>query len=78
MGGSVPPSLDRRKAPWLSESVVRALPLADGDLAIGGVRIDRASPDTLGAASSIATERHLAINWICYGPELYSGAQQST
>lgn len=66
------------RMPWMSESAVRALPLVDGDLAIGGVRIDRASADAVDTASSIATERHLAINWLCDGPELYSETDGST
>ena len=66
------------RVPWLNEAIVRELPLVDGDLAIRGQRIDRAPADLVDTASSIAAERHLAINWLCDGPELYSEADTST
>jgi len=66
------------RMPWLSAAAVRALPLVDDDLAIGGIRIDRAPPDAVRTTASIAVERHLAINWLCDGPEIYSATDVST
>jgi hypothetical protein len=54
------------------------LPLVDGDLALQGERIDRASPDAFGIAHSAALERHQAVNWVWEGPERYSEASVST
>ena len=66
------------RMPWLSAAAVRELPLVDDDLAIGGIRIDRAPPDAVRTTASIAVERHLAINWLCDGPEIYSATDVST
>ncbi|HEX8244624.1 MAG TPA: DUF4272 domain-containing protein [Longimicrobium sp.] len=63
---------------WFGPLDITGFPLADGDLAIGGARIDRAPQEQLGTAFSIAHERHLAANWLWEGPELYSEADDST
>lgn len=63
---------------WFGPLDIAGVPLVDGDLAIGGRRIDRADRDDLGRAHSAAQERHLAANWLCDGPALYSDADAST
>jgi hypothetical protein len=54
------------------------LPLVEGDLALGGQRIDRASREVFGTAHSIAQERHQAANWLWEGPARYSEASVAT
>lgn len=54
------------------------LPLAEGDLAIGGLPIDVADEESVDRASSIAVERHLAIEWLLGGHPLYSEVDAST
>ena len=63
---------------WFGPLDLSGVPLVDGDLAIGGLRIDQADPDLLSAAHSAAQERHLAINWLLHGPETYSDASVAT
>jgi hypothetical protein len=63
---------------WFSPQEVAELPLVEGDLAIRGVRLDRASPGEFSVARSIAHERHLAARWLCEGPEKYSATDVST
>jgi hypothetical protein len=63
---------------WFGPLDITGLPLVEGDLAIGAVRIDRASPRELARARSIVHERHLAANWLWEGPELYSETDVST
>ena len=46
--------------------------LADGDLAIDGAPIARATPDAIRRVTSIAVERHQAINWLNGDDVLYS------
>jgi hypothetical protein len=63
---------------WFGPLDISGFPLQGGDLAIGGARIDEASPEALGDARSIAHERHLAANWLLEGPERYSEASANT
>ena len=63
---------------WFGSFDVRLFALVDNDLALHGKRIDRADPDAFQSACSIAAERHLAINWLCWGPDVYSEADVST
>jgi hypothetical protein len=63
---------------WFGPLNITGLPLADGDLSIEGRRIDRAPPEALGRAGSVAHERHKAANWLWEGPALYSLADTST
>ena len=69
---------DYDQTAWFSAEEVAKLPLVEGDLAIRGVRVDKASPDDFSIARSIAHERHLAANWLCEGPEKYSATDVST
>jgi hypothetical protein len=49
---------------WFGGFDLADLPLADDDLAIGGVPLWQAPPPALRLASSIAIERHRAANWL--------------
>jgi hypothetical protein len=57
---------------------ITGLPLVEGDLGLGGVRIDRAAPDVFSCANSAASERHKAVNWLWEGPARYSEASIDT
>jgi hypothetical protein len=63
---------------WFGPLDISGAPLVEGDLALGGERIDRASPDVFASAHSTAQERHRAANWLWEGPELYSEASAAT
>jgi hypothetical protein len=54
-----------------------AFDFVDDDLAVRGVRLDRAAEDVLADAAGIAHERHLAAGWLCRGPATYSRADVS-
>jgi hypothetical protein len=43
-----------------------------------GYPISEAPPDVFGRAQSAAMERHLAINWLAHGGEIYSETDTST
>src|SRR5262249_50349751 len=49
---------------WFGPLDITDLPLADGDLAIGGQRLDRADHDEMASTLSTAQERHQAANWL--------------
>jgi len=57
---------------------ISGVPLVDGDLGLGGERIDRASPNLFSSAHCAAQERHRAANWLGEGPEQYSKASVAT
>jgi hypothetical protein len=63
---------------WFGSFDVSFFQLIDNDLALQGERIDRTSPEVLETCMSIAVERHKAINWLCWGPAVYSEADVST
>jgi hypothetical protein len=63
---------------WFSPQEILGLPLVDGDLAIRGTRLDRATQEALSETRSIAHERYLAVNWLLEGPERYSEASSGT
>jgi Domain of unknown function (DUF4272) len=63
---------------WFGPLDLTGLPLADGDLALRGERIDRASREVFSTAHSAALERHQAVNWLRAGPERYSEASVAT
>jgi hypothetical protein len=54
--------------PWDLSDV----PMIDDDLAIRGVRLDRADPGARTQTESIARERHRAINWVMGRHPVYS------
>jgi hypothetical protein len=63
---------------WFGSFDVTPFELIDNDLALRASRIDEAPPEVLDLCGSIAAERHLAINWLCWGPDRYSAADRST
>jgi Domain of unknown function (DUF4272) len=54
------------------------LDLVDGDLGIGGERIDRAPEDRYRRTMSIAQERHQAFNWLVGAGSTYSHVRTDT
>jgi hypothetical protein len=46
---------------------LQGVPLIDDDLAIRGLPLNQAAPELRGLASSIASERHRAANWLMWG-----------
>lgn len=50
----------------------------DGDLALAGVPISAAPEEVVGRCSSLAMERHVAINWLCGWSEVYSETDHAT
>ncbi len=63
---------------WFGPLRIEGIPLVKGDLALKGKRLDKANPDDFDAASSTATERHQAANWLLDGPVRYSEASTHT
>lgn len=63
---------------WFGPLDLSGVDLVDGDLGVGGERIDRAGPDQLARAQSAARERQHAINWLWEGPDDYSEASEAT
>lgn len=59
---------------WFGPLDLTGLPLVEGDLALGGERLDRTPEDEFSSAHSAAQERHQAANWLWEGPERYSRA----
>ena len=57
---------------------LKGLPLMQGDLAIQGKRLDRASEGEFASVHSAAQERHQAANWLWEGPDKYSDASVAT
>lgn len=63
---------------WFGPLSVDGLTIIDGDLGLFDKRLDQANEEEFSLAYSTARERHLAINWLCDGPFLYSEADEST
>jgi len=63
---------------WFGPLDLKGLPFMQGDLAIQGKRLDRASEDEVSSANSAAQERHQATNWLWEGPDKYSDASVAT
>jgi hypothetical protein len=63
---------------WFGPLDITGLPLVEGDLGLGGERIDRAAPNTFASTHSAAQERHQAANWLWEGPERYTEASVAT
>jgi Domain of unknown function (DUF4272) len=57
---------------------LRGVKLIDGDLAIGGAPIARATRDDVFRAMSIASERHIAANWLIGWDPIYSDVENPT
>jgi hypothetical protein len=63
---------------WFGSFDLTPFDLVDGDLALRGVRIDRADDGVVQTCASICLERHLASTWLTWGPEIYSQTDTST
>lgn len=63
---------------WFGSFDVRLFRIINNDLAIGNQEISKAPRDAVETATSIALERHLAINWLKNGGERYSETDVST
>lgn len=63
---------------WFGGFDIGQTRVIDDDLAIADQTINDASPENLQVASSIASERHLAINWLHGYSEIYSETDTST
>jgi uncharacterized protein DUF4272 len=63
---------------WFGPLDITGLPLAGGDLSIGGRRLDQAPEEEQSSVHSAAQERHQAANWLWEGPEIYSEASVAT
>ncbi len=63
---------------WFGSFDLTGIPLIDNDLALGGVPLTAADPETFSKAYSAARERHLAINWLHGQARLYSQTETST
>jgi Domain of unknown function (DUF4272) len=57
---------------------LRGVELCDGDLAIGGRAISDCDPGELQMTMSIASERHIAANWLIGWDPTYSDVENST
>lgn len=64
--------------PWFGLTDLTAFHLINGDLAIGGQRIDKAPAKAFSQTMSIARERHQAINWLLGHNPIYSEIDTST
>lgn len=63
---------------WFGPLELTGVELAERDLSIHGLPIHRADEVAIRETSSIAMERHLAINWLCGFSSLYSETDIST
>jgi hypothetical protein len=62
---------------WFGPLDIRPFRLVDGDLALGEFAVADAPEDLFSLASSVAQERHQAVNWLCWGG-VYSETDTST
>jgi hypothetical protein len=63
---------------WFGPLDISGAHFCDNDLALGEVAIGQAEPQEFQKALSSAKERHLAINWLVDGGEVYSETDTST
>ena len=66
------------KSCWVGSFDISSFQIADNDLAIGGIAIDDAHDDKRSMVNSLASERHLAANWLMGHSEIYSETDTST
>jgi hypothetical protein len=66
------------KSCWLGSFDISAFRLIDNDLAIGSLAIHDAEEAARRTVSSLALERHLAINWVMGYSNIYSQTDTST
>jgi hypothetical protein len=63
---------------WFGSFDISKFEVKDGDLAIGGQPISKASDEARSRASSTASERHQAINWLRGDSRVFSETDTST
>ena len=63
---------------WFGSFDVSGFRLIQGDLAIGDCALTETDPDELSRVSSIAVERHTAINWLRGDSAIYSEVETHT
>ncbi len=63
---------------WFGPLNISTMSLIEGDMALGGVRIDCVTKEVFSSAHSASQERHQAANWLCEGPKCYSEASLDT
>lgn len=63
---------------WFGSFDLSKFRVINGDLAIGKVAISKADPDDVSRVSSLAMERHLAINWLFGHSKIYSQTDTPT
>jgi hypothetical protein len=63
---------------WFGPLDLSYVRLLENDLAIGDVPLSRAPAERIDGATSAAMERHLAVNWLNGGSEVYSETDVST
>lgn len=63
---------------WFGPLTTEGLPLAEGDLAVGGEPLYRADPHLVQLTLSTVTERRLAVAWLRGEDELYSEGSLDT
>jgi hypothetical protein len=63
---------------WFGPLDLSSARFCEDDLAIGEVPIRKARLEAFQKTLSIANERHLAVNWLAHGGELYSNTDTST
>ena len=63
---------------WFGNFDISRFRLIRGDLAIGNLALNKATPDEISRVSSIAAERHVAIIWLHGQRELYSEIEAHT
>lgn len=66
------------KTAWFGPLRIEKVRLIDGDLAIGDRAISAAPEESVRAAQSAASERHVAINWLRGRSQIYSETDDST
>ena len=66
-----------RGVQW-AEFDLREVRLIEGDLAIGDAQISRADTDHVHTVMSIASERHIAANWLIGWDETYGEVENPT
>jgi hypothetical protein len=63
---------------WFGSFPLDGFEITKNDLALNGVPVSEATREARSLASSIAMERHRAINWLVRGPNRYSATDVST
>jgi hypothetical protein len=70
--------LEFAETAWFGPLSLEGVQLVDGDLAVKGHAISRASANDVRLATSIALERHVAANWLLDASRPLSETDAST